>query len=564
MSTKKGSLFAWMTLHSIPEETIISPHILEFLEQALEPIPMAESKPAQTSATEQNSGLFSFDGATSTGTPGGSTTASFPVDVVVYCHVQPSTFRFSCLPVSRVECLLRLPSLHLVFSSKRSENQSLTGGGLSVTGCLSDFSLYIFHPYGGGKKMGAASSTSSRRESSEADSERKDSLSVNVEFVKFNLSRSRKVNFSPRTADQGGSRESRNGRDSAGDPAKAVVRFSTLIDIGSASFKYDMRRLPEILAFPKAWYRRAIVRHLFLGDLSKTDSSAPDLVQPASRDLWAELQPDQTGLSPTSAWETLVVFAVNFTKLNVHMNMGNVMGNVSWLTKDFKAEGRLSIGSTGHKNMHIGIGLEGSGLDAKGGIVGGTIELSGIHTSLSIREDPGTEPDHRMSVKLQVLECRLDYMGTSVLMGRVSVLAVDLRDEWRIGNLIKSPDKVPARRTSIASSPTKRPAMIFIHGDLGWDQLQLMISKSTTADLIKMYLKLDEFFQQQFRSSRRIFSPLSATGGGGGGGGGHSGHSIRRKKERRKVAGSRDQRRAAQKRPGPVSKPSTIDIGKAS
>ena len=177
--------------------------------------------------------------------------------------------------------------------------------------------------------MGAASS-SSRCESSEADSERKDSLSVNVEFVKFNLSRSRKVNFSPRTAggDAGGSRESRNGRDSAGDPTKAVVRFSMLIDIGSASFKYEMRRLPEILAFPKAWTRRAIVRHLFLGDLSKTNSSAPDLVQPASRDLWAELQPDQTGLSPTSAWETLVVFTVNFTKLNVHMNMGNLMGNL--------------------------------------------------------------------------------------------------------------------------------------------------------------------------------------------------------------------------------------------
>lgn len=32
--------------------------------------------------------------------------------------------------------------------------------------------------------------------------------------------------------------------------------------------------------------------------------------------------------SPSAAWETLVLFAVNFTKLNVHMNMGNVMGNV--------------------------------------------------------------------------------------------------------------------------------------------------------------------------------------------------------------------------------------------
>lgn len=39
MGTKKASLFAWTTLQSIPEETIISPHILEFLEQTLEPIP---------------------------------------------------------------------------------------------------------------------------------------------------------------------------------------------------------------------------------------------------------------------------------------------------------------------------------------------------------------------------------------------------------------------------------------------------------------------------------------------------------------------------------------------
>lgn len=38
-NAKKASLFAWITLQSIPEETIVSPHILEFLEQTLEPIP---------------------------------------------------------------------------------------------------------------------------------------------------------------------------------------------------------------------------------------------------------------------------------------------------------------------------------------------------------------------------------------------------------------------------------------------------------------------------------------------------------------------------------------------
>ena len=46
--------------------------------------------------------------------------------------MQSSTFRFSCLPVSRVECMLRLPSLDLVFSSKRADgeiNEEFGGGG---------------------------------------------------------------------------------------------------------------------------------------------------------------------------------------------------------------------------------------------------------------------------------------------------------------------------------------------------------------------------------------------------------------------------------------------------
>lgn len=47
--------------------------------------------------------------------------SSFPVDVVVYIRVQASLVRFTCLPISRVECLLRLPSLDLVFSTKRAD-----------------------------------------------------------------------------------------------------------------------------------------------------------------------------------------------------------------------------------------------------------------------------------------------------------------------------------------------------------------------------------------------------------------------------------------------------------
>ncbi|GLG98161.1 Uncharacterized protein GBIM_04764 [Gryllus bimaculatus] len=564
--TKKASLFAWMTLQSIPEETIISPHILEYLEQTLEPIPSSFQQ-AKTSGAVNAMFAMDQDSTWAAATASANYAyASFPVDVIVYFHMQPSTFRFSCLPVSRVECMLQLPSLDIVFSSKRAEEElhsefgegrsgrwdSIPSpsavGGLSVTGCLADFSVYIFHPYGGGKKSGLKEAQWSPL----ADSERKDSLSVNVEFVKFHLSRSRKLNF-PCDQQTKGLKSS--------DQSQAVIRFSTIVDIGSASFKYDMRRLTEILAFPKAWYRRSIVRRLFLGDLSisaaysegeETPPTSPDDDSPLARAVPSDTSgrhAESIGLSRSapsnerspmlpardrlrlslendlarharvraggrsygksdtpspseqkigSAWETLVLFAVNFTRLNVHMNMGNVMGNVMWLTKDFKSEGRLSIGSNGHKNMYIGVGLGGSGLDAKGGIVGGAIELSKIDTYIHIREDPGTEPDHTVGLKLFALELRLDYMGTGVLMSRVSSLAVSLRDEW----------KITRSKAADGFMPTRRPAMIFLHGDLGWDQLQIMISKSTTADLLKMFYKLDEFFSQQFKSSKRVFSSL--------------------------------------------------------
>lgn len=219
----------------------------------------------------------------------------------------------------------------------------------SITGCLADFNVYIFHPYGG-KKSGLKEAQFSPL----ADSERKDSLSINVEFVKFHLTRARKINFEPtfkKSSEQ-----------------RAIVRFSTIVDIGSASFKYDMRRLTEILAFPNAWYRRRIVRRLFLGDIStkpttnpSTETDGPNLTPPidangsdaehaAQRptDLRLSTNPDTvtkasklnsekssfdssnslSDANQITAWETLVLFAFNFTKLNVQMNMGNVMGNV--------------------------------------------------------------------------------------------------------------------------------------------------------------------------------------------------------------------------------------------
>ena len=555
---KKAVLTTWITLQSIPEETVITPAILEFLEQALEPISYL-SKPGM-SADPVSSYENNVDGEE-------GANLSYPVDVIVYFHMKSNQFRFSCLPVSRVECLLTLPSLDLVFSSKRSENDSSDEqfgakkdssasnfddrkketagiGGLSVTGCLADFSMYVFHPYGGGRRKRLDTSFSPLVE------DRKDSLSVKVAFVKLHLSRSRKLAFEKVPSDK----MSKQFSDPVG---KACVRFSTIVDIGKATFNYDMRRLTEILAFPKAWYRRTLVRRLFLGEL-KTANIYTDLDSPAdgqeagihgsgvgggkvdqsptnphtsfmsarkqsivgtpgSQSGTPNLKRQSVTVIPrrrksssspqkqnSQSWETLVLFAVKFKELEVGMNMGNVMGHVCWISKDFTSEGRLSIGSTGHKDLFIGLGLKGSSLEAKGGIIGGCINLGNIDTYIRVLEDFGKEPKHKVGAKLDAMEVRIDYMGTSVLMGRVSHLELSVENEWQFG--LDQPGS--------SEAGTNRQAMVFVFGDIKWDQLQLLISKSTTADLIKIYYKLEEFFVQQFKSSRRVLSilePWSAT-----------------------------------------------------
>ncbi|XP_037087739.1 transmembrane protein KIAA1109 homolog [Pollicipes pollicipes] len=112
--SKRASLFVWVTLQSIPTETVVSPHILDFLDQLFELLPMTRGLSVLPPSPE------ALDADPLAAQPG-SYAGSFPVDVIVFFHMQPSTFRFSCLPVSKVECLLRLPSLDLVFSSKRSD-----------------------------------------------------------------------------------------------------------------------------------------------------------------------------------------------------------------------------------------------------------------------------------------------------------------------------------------------------------------------------------------------------------------------------------------------------------
>ena len=53
---------------------------------------------------------------------------------------------------------------------------------------------------------------------------------------------------------------------------------------------------------------------------------------------------------------------------------------------------------------------------------------------VQVSEDPdlGKDPDHRAGLTLYAIEGRVDYMGSSVLMTRLSNLDVSLHDEWHV------------------------------------------------------------------------------------------------------------------------------------
>lgn len=438
---------------------------------------------------------------------------------------------------------------------------------------MSDFSLYVFHPYGAGKQKSAVSSLSagsgglgSVDEEPPSVTGRKDSLSINLEFVKVSLSRVRR---------SGGAcpAESQPPGKAAGKADTTLINISAVCDIGSASFKYDMRRLSEILAFPRAWYRRSIARRLFLGDqtinLPASGPGTPDSIEGVSQHLSPESsrkaycrtweQPSQSAsfshmppspgvlgehtagstVSPGAAqslrspaptrsrsvsdssvprrdsfsktstpfskpgrgpgqqgapWETLVVFAINLKQLNVQMNMSNVMGNTTWTTSGLKSQGRLSVGSSRDREISMSVGLGRSQLDSRGGVVGGTIDVNALDMVAHLSEHPGQQPSHKIQVTMGSTEARVDYMGSSILMGVFSKADLKLQDEWKV-NLSSALD----------SSMTDK-SEIFVHGDLKWDTFQVMISRSTTPDLIKIGVKLQEFFTQQFDTSKRALS----------------------------------------------------------
>ncbi|KAM7535381.1 hypothetical protein Aperf_G00000099591 [Anoplocephala perfoliata] len=331
---RSADLYASVVLQKLPRTLIVHPGLLDFLEQALENLPVSafESESGDAQSTQPKSSDQLNDALM-------TSTKALMVDVVVHLRIQPSTIRFLCLPDSQMQCLISLPSFNVIFSTERLAEENLkdadgkptdrfmipinladkivlgdlvSASGVSMTAILSEFRMSVFHPYGGGIGGGL-------RPNSEPDgSSPGDSLTLKVRDIRLNISRTVQTNmvgqqlqqqivqiqqhqqqqlqpFSS-ASDVRAATATMNSFASSGANSISlhnIVRFSGVFDIGAAEFKCDTRRSLEILHIPKVWYRNSLARALFFGKNSKIPQpEVPETTGPPRSD--AEMADDES------------------------------------------------------------------------------------------------------------------------------------------------------------------------------------------------------------------------------------------------------------------------------
>ncbi|CAH8479704.1 unnamed protein product [Schistosoma rodhaini] len=308
---KQADLYISCFLQKLPNELIVQPALLDFLEQAIENLPFISDWNSEVDSVSSDSGNEIFF-------------EKFPVHAIVHLHIQPFTIRFLCLPTSRMQCLMVLPFLDAVFSTKRDDPDSVinrteysvprklsdlnsfqsdnqldstsatlkqkpvvgdvvSAGGLSITAILKEFRISIFHPYGESSSIRSGSS-------SWGDARPCDSLTILVKDIQCHLSRTveaKVVQVNPNT-NVNESNSISVPLESNKKPSISTIHnvretmvsvqsvdnfglhrnlcISGIFDIGIAEFTCDTRRTLEILDIYNSWYRSSLARRLFLGN----------------------------------------------------------------------------------------------------------------------------------------------------------------------------------------------------------------------------------------------------------------------------------------------------------
>uniref|UniRef100_A0A915Q466 DNA mismatch repair proteins mutS family domain-containing protein n=1 Tax=Setaria digitata TaxID=48799 RepID=A0A915Q466_9BILA len=418
---RRPAFYLSVELASMPQESLMTPHLADFLEQMLETIPENNvDSSVDVSLNEMvNSDVSIVEMDTSV----------IPLDVLFHLTVHSSTIRFEGQQqrTAAADCLLKLPSLTLMASTRplcegaSSGTGDTAGGGIHVAATLSAFSLNIYSPH--------------------QRSTAQDALLLTLDHLSILASRSKNSRL-----------ESDN-----------KVQFVLTADVGAANFNYDMRRLAELISFPKPWYRHTIMRRLFFGGHSmKTPTYNTEMSLLMSHSSWRQPSnkfPLTQVILKKKEWSAVVICGVKWKELNISAQMANTMGNTNLILS--KIEQFL-------------------------------LTLVWNQQYYQLMEKP---PRNFAKLELEEVQSRIEWMSRPIFIAKCEKPSVKFLDEW----ITILDDAGEVLKASVAVNIT-----------CSWSDLQLIITKVTVDDLIKIAQKLRSFFQEQLTNSRMVWGIRSS------------------------------------------------------
>jgi len=256
--------------------------------------------------------------------------------------------------------------------------------------------------------------------------------------------------------------------------SEKLLTISVISDIGQANINYDMRRLSEILGFPKAWYNRSIARRLFLGESSRAKQAN---------------EPAQPHNSVNENWETAVRVSTVLRELRVDMNIGNVLGKTVWVTEQLAYHGAFDMRSSRKNDIKNVVSLSKTKIESRSGLLGGVISMCGFRSACLWRERCTKDSAHEMKVSLDEVSLRLEYHSTVILLSKLSDAQLLVIDD-----------------SLLDDSPPRAKA----NCDMRWGEFDLLLCKSTSKNLVQGGRKVKDFVKQQINTGSEAFRTMFA------------------------------------------------------
>ena len=158
---------------------------------------------------------------------------------------------------------------------------------------------------------------------------------------------------------------------------------------------------------------------------------------------------------------------------------------------------KLTISRFGPKDVKFNFSIDNTRLIAEGGSNGCLLRIQDISAAIEVNEKGKLTsecPSHKLDFGIFAAECRIDSaynQASPILAFRLSSLNLKLSDNWE-----------PSSTASVSGRIENKLPEALMELNMTWDQMHLMITRSTTPDLIILFYRLREFLDKQLIESK--------------------------------------------------------------